>query len=272
MRSAVVARCPFALGVLLALSGCTSGPAPAPAPDGGADPGHDAGAPVGGVGGREASPQRTATRRSLLATSTRSLLLDPFVTADTSWGHFVGLLLPAVNGRYKISAPRRAYVSRAPGGVAAPVASIAAISTLDPAATGLSLVAPFPGGSHPFDAKIWVSAGDAAGMPVPFDTAAARLTVALLPNDLPSTTYPLAKAGPPVSFAGREWALLALPAAVPMPEGGWFSITVDDVHVTFQLQAPEVTPATATGPVRVTGVRRERDRAGVAAYVKMTLR
>jgi hypothetical protein len=165
-------------------------------------------------------------------------------------------------------------VSQAPEGVASPVASLAAVSTLSAASDGMQLAAPFPGGADPFEARIWVSAGDAAGTPVDFDTAARGIAIALMPNDSTSTIYPLSKVGRRASFADRSWVQLALPEPVPMPQGGWFSITVDAVNATFQLQAPEVVPAAASGPhpSPLVHVRRERHRAAVAAYVALTHR
>jgi len=61
-----------------------------------------------------------------------------------------------------------------------------------------------------------------------------------------------------------------------MPQGGWFTIAIDDANATFQLQAPQVTP-TAAGmkgprPVPRTAPRRDEARAALAAYVEITRR
>jgi hypothetical protein len=212
---------------------------------------------------------RTVTTRPLLGTSPRNLLLDPFVTGDMSWGHFVGVRLP-VGAPPRAVAPVRSFVSRSPAGVAAPVATLAAAG----ARGSIQVVAPFPGGSDPFDADVWVSAGNAAGEPVAFETVAHAVHVALLPNDAPATAFPLVPNGAPLMLAGRQWVSLALASPAPLPEGGWFSIAVADPKVSLQVQAPEVTPTSALGP-RSLPPRRPRavhDRAAPGAYVEMLRR
>jgi len=254
---------------LLALAGCPSSPhAVMGELDGGSD---------GGDAGDSGAPVRTATTRALLPTSLENLLLDPFVTADTSLGHFVGLVLPTVGASYQELTAGRAFVSQAPAGVAAPVAVLAALvgyGSPTPVTSG-EILAPFPGGTAPFSAQVWVSAGDASGKPVPFATGGKGIAVSLLPNDSTLPAYALTVSGAPVELDGREWVLLALATPVAVTEGGWFSIVIDDVNASFQLQAPQVTPATAgagggAGPR--TTPRTERDREAVAAYAVLTQR
>src|SRR5262249_23028388 len=180
--------------LVLVLAACRTS---SPPPSGGL-----AGAELAAAGG---TPRRLVTR-PLLGTSTRSLLLDPFVTSDASWGHFVGLLLPTRNGKHHAFLPERSFVSLSPAGVSSPVATLPTFRSLDRDATSLAVVAPFPGGSDPFAARIHVSAGDADGKPVDFDTVASALTVALLPNDQPAHTYPLGRdASPAQTLGGRQW-------------------------------------------------------------------
>lgn len=226
-----------------------------------------------GTGGTSGSgPGRTATTRGLLATSTRSVLLDPFTTSDDSWGHFVGFLLPQHVNQFVQVQPARAFVSLSPGGVAAPVASLPTPSSVHSWGTGVQVIAPFPGGSDTFDARIWVSQGDMSGSPVPFDPA--TVTIALFPNDLPSMKYPLSKASSPVSYAGREWVALSVPSPVSMPQGGWFSITLEDPQATVQLQAPEVVPTGMASPAPVANAvaRSARDSTTLNSYVAVTRR
>src|SRR6185312_3533481 len=191
-----------------------------------------------------AAALRTATTRPLLGTSPRNLLLDPFVTGDGSWGHFVGVHLP-IGAPPRAVTPLRSFVSRSPAGVAVPVAALAAAGAGVHGSTSIQLVAPFPGGSDPFDADVWVSAGDAAGDPVAFDGVAKAVHVALLPNDAPATAFSLVATGTRLLLDGREWVSLALSSPAPLPEGGWFSIAVTDPKVSLQVQAPEVTPTSA---------------------------
>ncbi len=261
---------------LLALAACSSpSPSSVGMQDGGPfDAGQDAAMEAGPEAGVEeaGAPIRTATTRPLLATSTQNLLSDPFVTSDTSLGHFVYVVLGPVGGvSYSTYLLDRSFVSQAPAGIAAPVALLGALINVSAAAESAQILAPFAGGTAPFDAQIWASAGDASGNPVAFDTGGKGLVVSLLPNDLPSKAYPLTVTGAPVVLAGRSWVKLALASPVPMPQGGWFSIAVEDTTTSFQLQAPEVTPAAAAlvaGPLPPsrTAPRSDHARTAVAAY------
>ncbi len=261
------------LGLLLSLLAPASCSSSSPASSsGGSTGGGDAGSDAGEEAG---APLRTATTRALLATSVENLLLDPFVTTDTSLGHFVGVVLPISGTNYQLYTPDRSFVSQAPAGVAAPVA-IVALSASDGSplpATGVQIVAPFPGGTPLFSAQVWASVGDAKGNPVSFATGGNVLEVSLLSNDASQPAYPLTVSGSPVELDGRQWVLLALAAPVAMPQGGWFSIVLDDIDATFQLQAPQVTPAgaPAVGGMRTTP-RTERDRRVLEAYPVLTHR
>ncbi len=261
---------------VLALAGCGSPAGVMGQMDGGTG-GTGGSTSDGGVdGGGDGGVVRTATTRALLPTAVNNLLLDPFATADTSLGHFVGVLLPVVGGNYQDIVPTRSFVSQAPAGVAGPVAIVAPLSTVPnpPApATGGRILAPFPGGTAPYSAQVWVSASDATGAPVPFATGGKGITVSLLPNDMSQPAYPLTTSGAPLEIAGREWVLLALATPVPMTQGGWFMIAIDDVSASFQLQAPQVTPAAgAFMQPPPTAPRTERDRVAVEAYAELAHR
>jgi hypothetical protein len=259
----------LAAPLLVALAGCS--PADAASSTVG-DP--RAPAPLAADAARpDSADRRTATTRPLLGTSPQNLLLDPFVTADASWGHFVGVHLP-VGASPRPVTPLRSFVSRSPAGVTVPVAALAAAGAGAPGSTSIQVVAPFPGGSVPFEADVWVSAGNAAGEPVAFDTVAGAVHVALLPNDAPATAFPLVPTGAPRSLGGRQWVSLALASPAPLPEGGWLSIAVADPKVSLQVQAPEVTPALAAGvgPAPPRRPRTTHDRAAPGAYVEMLRR
>lgn len=217
-----------------------------------------------GKGAGAMAPARTATERPLLAVPANSLLLDPFVTSNLWWGHFVTVVLPS-SASLSVR-PKRAYRSLSPEGVAAPIASVGPFASLGTAGKSVAIVAPFPGGSRPFAAQLWVTAGDAEGAPVAFDDGGKGLTVELLPNDSPHA-YPLVQDGALQIFEGRAWVRLTLPAPVPMPQGGWFSIAIDDPNATFQLQAPQVTPSTATA-TPVARPRRPQAREAIVAYAE----
>jgi hypothetical protein len=237
------------------------------------------GSQTGGAGRPRPLPAhgtpRKPTTRALLATSTRNVLLDPFVTADGSWGHFVGLLLPGVGTRFAVTLPSRGFVGQAPAGVSAPVATIGPVSAIDASYRGLQLIAPFPGGTTSFDAEVWVSPGDAMLQPVDdAAVAATAFTVALLPNDEPAHAFRLARSGTPIALGGRQWVRFALPTPAPMPQGGWFSIALERGDVSLQVQAPQVTPAAApaaAGPPPM-APRTEEDHAALRAYVEATRR
>jgi len=110
--------------------------------------------------------------------------------------------------------------------------------------------------------------------PAPAPDAPDDLSVTLLPNDKPSSSYPLAVSGNPVDFDGRSWVKLALKAPASMPEGGWFSIVNQSATWTFEVQAPQVTPSSAKGPFPPPEMiaRGDRDDAALAAYVEITRR
>ena len=231
-----------ALGALL-VTGCSSGDSQKP--DGGSP---DAGMPDGGEGGGQpdgGQPEvkHELTTRPLLGTSPQNLLLDPLVTTDGSLEHFISLVVLG-GGSYQENQPLRAFQSLSPAGVALPVSDVARPAAIQPGATRLEIVAPMPGSASPLEASVWVSAGDSDKKAVAFSTAASDFVVALLPNDKPTKTYPLAVSGKPVELGGRSWVKFALPAAVSMPEGGWFSMTTTSVKWTYQVQAPEVVTST----------------------------
>jgi hypothetical protein len=160
----------------------------------------------------------------------------------------------------------RSFVSKAPAGVTVPVATFAPLSQQNSAASGAQIVAPVVGGSDPFTAEVWVSAGDGQGNPATFDGKG--LTAALLPDDLPSMTFPLdVDASSTVTLAGRAWVKLALSAPAPMMQGGWFVIAVHDSDASFQVQAPAVVPSQAKGAHAPRSVpRSEAERAAVRGY------
>jgi hypothetical protein len=221
--------------------------------------------------GSATSTPRALTTRSLLGTSTRNLLLDPFVTPDLSWGHFVGLLVPGMDTHPDVMTPKRAYVSQSPAGVAAPVASIGAIKAIDPGSTGVELLAPIPGGACSFDASVWVSAADPEGAPVDDALATKAIGASLLPNDEPEHAYPLTK-DKELVLGGRRWTKLALPNAVRMPRGGWFVIAITSRSISVELQAPEVVPAPPPEPsfAAITALRTSDDIAALRAYIEAT--
>jgi hypothetical protein len=209
------------------------------------------------------APVRTLTTRALLPSVTNDLLLDPFITADQSWGHFRAVVPKAnpadTNGGCPLLA--RELMSASPIGVSAP-AELVNPSVL-PASTGCtSILAPFVGSTEPVHAQIWVSLSDASGNAVPFPTGSdgertldRYLTVALLPNSLPTAAslpaYPLEPSGPPIVLAGRQWGQLALSATAPIPQGGWFAITLNKPDGGLYLAGPQVVPTGGSvGPVR----------------------
>jgi hypothetical protein len=200
---------------------------------------------------------RTLTTRALLPTAVNNLLLDPFITSDTSWGHFrtvVPEVDPEKNGG---DCPylARELLSASPIGISAPTV-LANPTVLPPSAGCTAILAPFSGSTETVHAEIWVSLRDAAGNPVPFaPTSAGKsaleryVTVALVPNSLPGSaalpSYPLEPtAGASVTLAGRPWGQLALSAPVALPEGGWFAITLKNPDASVYLAAPEVVPTT----------------------------
>jgi hypothetical protein len=209
----------------------------------------------------DASTDRTMTTRGLLATPVNNLLLDPFVTADVTWGHFRAVV-PAVDpSQTGPDCPKitREFLSASPIGIAAPVVLVD--PTVLPASSGCTaIIAPFVGSTEALSAQIWVSLSDASGAPVAIpavaDAAAGGLdsflTVALVPSVLPSSaappaSYPFVLAStPPTLIAGREWARLELSTPVSVPDGGWFAITLLNPASGFYLAAPQVVAASTT--------------------------
>jgi len=205
-------------------------------------------------------PIRTATTRALLPTSVENVLLDPFITSDESWGHFVSVN-PGAGGDAAptfCNALVREVLSQSPIGVSGSV--IFATARAGTSTAGCTeILAPFVGGlaSDRFMAQILVSRVDTSGAPVPLSTGAHGLdevvTVTLLPNYLPSdapqVAYPFAvtKAAP-TTIDGRQWGVLALPEPVALPKGGWFSIHLAGSSGSVFLAAPEVV-ATTTVPL-----------------------
>lgn len=215
-------------------------------------------------------PIRTATTRALLPTAVQSLLLDPFITTDTSWGHLVGMLSPGLS----MVPPVCDLVSQSPAGVAAPVARFPTLTSQGAQAKSLQIVAPLVGGTAPLQADVWVSASNAQGAPLDYTGVAMGMTASLLPNDQPGMMVPLAQQEAPVEWAGRQWVKLALPAPTAMSQGGWFSLTVIDPSTQYQFQAPEVMPAPAgaTGATAALQQRRADSGAVLAAYMEITRR
>lgn len=253
------------LGALL-VTGCSSGDTQTP--DGGSP---DAGMPDGGEGGGMPDgggpsevKHELASPRPLLGTSPQNLLLDPLVTTDMSLEHFVGIVVLGGQSYIAYQAPR-AIVSQSPAGVALPVASVDTVADAQPGATRLQIVSPLPGSASPLEASVWVSAGDATKAPAPFSGAAADLVVSLFPNDKPTKSYPLAVSGKPVELGGRSWVKFTLPAAVSMPEGGWFSMTTTSAKWTYELQAPEVVTSAPHADAKSKPVVAPRDPADAVA-------
>ncbi len=241
-------------------------------PDGGMP---DGGGPGGGMpdGGMHPAPKHEVTTRDLLGMPANNLLLDPFVSTDLSYGHFVDILFAVGGQSYETGVPDRVFQSSSPSGVALPILALLPAAKVQAGLDENQVISPFAGGSVPFDALVWASASKDK-KPVDFDKAGHDLSVTLLPNDKPASVYPLAPSGKPVTFAGRSWVKLALKSPVSMPEGGWFSIANTSGTWTFDVQAPQVTPSSAQGPLPPpeVGPRRDRHQAALAAYVEITRR
>jgi hypothetical protein len=198
-------------------------------------------------GAREVgAPIRTATTRPLLATSVESLLIDPFVTSSTNWGHFNAI--SPTDDLASCPLVVREFLSQSPVGVSSPVAQLSA-------ADGCTeILEPLSGAeSGRVNAKAWVSLSDASGQPLPFPAnLEAEMTLELMPSYLPGqkpqVVYPLAPLASsdggalPLTIAGREWGLVGLKAPVPLPQGGFFFVTIVDPTVSFYVAAPEVVP------------------------------
>ena len=303
---------PLLAGALLMVTGCPStAGSPAPTTDGGADVhvatgGRDGAAdstpdhrhaplpdasdsstePPDASPPTDAGPVRTLTTRALLPTPVNSLLMDPFVTADESWGHFravVPSIDPADTGG---DCPyiARELMSASPVGISAPTLLVSP-TVLPPSYGCTAILAPCVGSSETVSAQLWVSVLDATGAPVGSTDGGAAgvdayLSVALLPNSLPSgptqPSYPLTLSSTaPVAIGGKVWVVLELASPVAMPDGGWFSITIVKTDAQLYFAGPEVVP-TAAGqiahrPSSITTGRSmtDRERGAIAQYGRL---
>jgi hypothetical protein len=226
---------------------------------------------------RSDAPVRVATTRGLLPTSVENLLLDPFVTADQSWGHFA-----AANPKTDkvCDVLNRTLMSQSPVGIAGVVvtASVKGGCT--------EILAPLSGASKgSVNAQVWISLSDATGAPLPFpmndDELDASIQVALVPNFLPSqapqVVYPLGAvsvspvspadgAALPLTIAGRQWGLVALSGA-PLTQGGWLVISLVSTESSFLLAGPEVVPTLTVSLSRPhSRPMAEADRAAISSY------
>jgi hypothetical protein len=247
---------------LVSSLGCGSSPS---------DQSHDGGSPRDAASDQSADAKaagdgavRQLTSRPLLPTPVNNLLLDPFITSDTAWGHFLAVV-PAANPDQTTDACpfiTRELMSESPIGISGP--TVLVNSTVLPPSTGCTaILSALVGSSEPVHAEIWVSLSDASGNPLPFPPATddgvkvleGLVTVALLPNSLPSSAalpaYPLepttAAGTGRVTIAGREWGQLGLPSPVSIPKGGWFSILVKNLDQGLLLAAPQVVPVGGSG-------------------------
>jgi hypothetical protein len=265
-------------GLLLLVSACDGSTSTSTmVTDGGRDAALDArrDAKEDATDARGDGPVRVATTRGLLPTSVESLLLDPFVTSDQSWGHFAAVD-PLTS---KICAPlQREILSQSPVGVAGAVVVTKVRGNCS------EILAPLSGATAgSVNAQIWISLNDATGGPLPFPTEGLDelIKVELVPNYLPSqspqTVYPLsvvsvspispADGGTlPLTITGREWGLLALSAA-PFAQGGWFVITLLDKTSSLDLAGPEVVPTSTVSLSRPhSRAMTDADRAVVMGY------
>ncbi len=258
----------LALLALPLVAGCDTGGPPAPIPSSAAG--------------------RTLTTRPLLPTPVNSLLLDPFVTADTSWGHFLLVAPSADPAKTGSSCPRlpREILSNSPVGVSAPTVVVSPKS--DPPAYGCTALATtFTGSEAPVTAALWVSLADADGNGLPFpaagdagaSTLADSLRVSLLPNTLPTsetaTSFAFEVLDTPVmTIAGRAWGRIGLPAPVAVPEGGWMIATLARRDRTVYLAGPEIVPTDAAQLAPRPGKRAaarpttDEERGAVRAYAR----
>jgi hypothetical protein len=258
-------------------AGGVSGGSDASPMDGGSDGARDAKEDASDAS-TDGSPVRFATTRGLLPTSVKSLLLDPFVTYDESWGHFDSLD-PTTDDE---CAPIvRELMSQSPIGIAGAVANVSLRGRCT------QILAPLSGASKgSVDAEMWISLSDASGAPLPFPTHGldASIKVELVPNYLPTQTpqdvYPLepVSVSPispsdsgalPVTIAGREWGLVAV-SAVPFTQGGWFVVTLVSETGSFYLAGPEVVPTTTVSLLRPHfRAMTDADRAATAGYARV---
>jgi hypothetical protein len=268
----------FSLSALFLTLGCNSSGSTANGDAGAHDSATDA-RPKPRDGEAEAAPPiRTATTRSLLPTSVQSLLIDPFLTGDTSWGHFRAIVPPTSGGSLTECGDLvREFLSQSPAGVSGPAVRATA-STGSPSAGCTQILAPFSGVTTTASAEMWVSLSDASGAPLPFPTGAhgldAELEVAILPNylptDTPQVTYALESVGAPMVIAGREWGLVALAAPAPLTKGGWFSITLVNASGSFYFSAPEVVPTDLVTLVRPRArPMTDADRSAISEYERV---
>jgi hypothetical protein len=199
-------------------------------------------------------PIRTLTTRSLYGTDVQSLLLDPFGTGDTSWGHFTPFLRAAMDSNVVLT---RTWMSDSPVGMSLPVVRVSPIAIEGGTAEGGAPVLHIPtiltGSNSPVSAQVWVSVGTASGAPAAFADHASALQVYLAGNeDLPAIPAPVIKyvaSSTPmqtVTLAGREWDLVGFTMPTPFVEGGFFVITVSDTTLTWFFAAPQVTAGTST--------------------------
>ncbi len=202
---------------------------------------------------------RTLTTRPLWGTSVQSVLLDPFVTSDTSWGTSWASTWKSSTDAVQVPLYRD-FVSQSPAGVTVPVAHYPSLTELGTATATVQVVAPFSGGTPAMAADVWVAATDESNRPVPWKSAASGIAIALLPNDQPTASYPLSPTGEPQIFGGQSWTKLAMTPA-PLPDGGWLSLTISDASHHYLFQAPEIYPAAASAAERPASRPREAARA-----------
>jgi hypothetical protein len=186
-----------------------------------------------------AAPPRTMITRPLTLGSTQNLLLDPFVGGEykAGWGHFVA------DAHVTLS---RTFLSASPVGGAVSVERLGASQS--PAGTSAAtLRAPFLGGPGSFHAAVWVAADDPQGHPLPFANVAGSVSATIASAD--GAPAAVLTAGPPQTFGGREWVHLATtPDLTALPGGGWMTISVSNLGVTWLLAAPEVLSSALPSP------------------------
>ena len=220
---------------------------------------------VGDAPGVPDEGPRALTTRALLPTPVNSLLLDPFITYDGSWGHFNAVAPGSDPAATTVCAPlTREIFGASPVGISAPVVFMSPYASTECKV----ILAPFSGSTEPVNAQVWVSLTDASGNPIAFPSVTdagvsdggvamidSFVSVALLPNSFPPTSappssYPFVPLPlAPVTFAGRQWGLLGLQIPVAVPQGGWFAIVLMRPTAALYLQAPEIVPTTSAGQV-----------------------
>lgn len=268
---------PIAFATTIALQGCDDEPASPPASRLDAADVSVVDATQDASDAPTVDASRVLIRRTLLPGAIGSMLLDPLVTADTSWGHFYGII---VDGSQLTSSPiERTLFSDTPVGVSAPVVSVGGGAPPGDQPE-LRLLTYVPGSASPVTASIWVSVSSASGASVPFASRAAGLRVALMANTglpdsatMQSTAQSLLEPDERTTQerSGRSWVRLSLPSPVAFAQGGYFSIRVTDLSSRWFFTAPEVVIDASTH----LGVRRParaialdaRDRAAMRAYV-----